>query len=146
FAPVLQHLEQSIHAEQVFCSIVTEMKFMPAFKDDPNLAEVHRQNYETSYHRNTAAGNLRRLLAGAGPSEEMLVLMTIECFVEAKRHDRQAEEALKAIRTESPADEGWIQAAERWHARRRQALRMARRLLRQSVSEETWAKGVALAE
>lgn len=146
YAPVLHYVERSIHAEQIFCSIVTEMKFMPAFKDDPHLAEVHRQNYETSYHRNTAAGNLRRLLAGAGPSDEMLVLMTIECFVEAREHDKRAEQALTSIRAGSAADERWIQAAEKWHFRRRHALRRAKRLLKQAVPPETWAKGVALAE
>ncbi|SFU71568.1 hypothetical protein [Alicyclobacillus macrosporangiidus] len=51
YAPVLHYVERSIHAEQIFCSIVTEMKFMPAFKDDPHLTEVHRQNYEKFYRK-----------------------------------------------------------------------------------------------
>ncbi|SFU69881.1 hypothetical protein [Alicyclobacillus macrosporangiidus] len=76
----------------------------------------------------------------------MLVLMTIECFVEAREHDKRAEQALTSIRAGSAADERWIQAAEKWHFRRRHALRRAKRLLKQAVPPETWAKGVALAE
>ncbi|MCL6636467.1 MAG: hypothetical protein K6T26_00850 [Alicyclobacillus sp.] len=146
YAAVLHHVGLSLQAEQVFCSIVTEMKFMPAFRDDPHLQTVHKENYETSYHRNTAAGNLRRLLTGAFAEEDMLVLMTIECFVEAKAHDLAAEQALRAIPATTESQQHWLRAAERWHMRRRRELSRAKRILRSHVSAETWQKGVALAE
>ena len=100
WAPILKHVKASIHAEQVFCSITTEMKMFPQFARQPLLRELHRENYETSYHRNTAAGNLIRLQV-IDPSNDSfirLVLMTVECFIEAKEHDRKAYDFTQAIR------------------------------------------------
>jgi hypothetical protein len=146
FSQVLQHVKMSIHAEQVFCSIVTEMKFMPSFQEDPELATVHKENYETSYHRNTAAGNLRRLLADGGPSTEQLILMTVECFLEARQHDRTAEAALQNIQPKAPEDQSWLNAAAKWHGRRKAELHRATKLLRASIPDSMWEKGKAMME
>lgn len=97
FQVILNHLEQSIHAEQFICSIVTEMKYMPPFKNQIALKKIHKENYQTSYHRNTADGNLKRLISGAGQSEHQLVLMTVECFLEADEHDQNIEDALQLM-------------------------------------------------
>jgi hypothetical protein len=146
FSRVLQHVEMSIHAEQVFCSIVTEMKYMPGFQNDPGLKTVHEQNYETSYHRNTAAGNLRRLVAHGGPSKEQLILMTVECFLEAHDHDKRAETALQTLSASSPTDETWLQAAAKWHKRRKVELNRAAKLLRASIPANLWEKGATMVE
>lgn len=145
-AKVMRHVELSIQAEQVFCSIVTEMKFMPQFANDPNLATVHRENYETSYHRNTAAGNLQRLLALSGQPNEMLILMTVECFIETHEHDKIAEQALLNIKATRPDDEKWLAAAQKWHRRRKRQLGLAASTLRAAIGRELWEKGAALAE
>lgn len=146
FSRVLQHVDMSIQAEQVFCSIVTEMKFMPNFQDQAALATVHKENYETSYHRNTAAGNLRRLISQGGPSQEQLILMTVECFIEARGHDKTAESALQSIVTSSPQDESWVHAAAKWHKRRKMELKRAARLLKATIPANLWEKGVSMAE
>ena len=144
YRTAFKHLKASIEAEQVFCSIVTEMKFMPQFADDPNLRTVHRENYETSYHRNTAAGNLRRLLRGE--TAEMLILMTVECFIESREHDRKSGEALDGIQSTGPHDEKWLESAKYWHAKRKQQLKHARNVLYNMIGPDVWQKGAALAE
>jgi hypothetical protein len=143
---VLDHVNASIHAEQVFCSITTEMKFIPSFKDQPPLAVVHRENYETSYHMNTAAGNLHRLLTHGNHSDEMLILMTIECFIEAREHERKAEQALDDLQAPSESDQHWLEAAHKWHRRRRRQLRRAARVLRAAVGPDVWQQGAVLAD
>ena len=144
-ASVLQHLEHSIKAEQIFCSYVTQMKFLPQFKENAALSYVHRENYETSYHRNTAAGNLQRMLE-LSERDEMLVLMTIECFVETRAHDKKAESALIQIPSFTAKDEVLLTEAKRWHQIRKRQLTLAARALYTSVGPEVWQKGVTLAE
>jgi hypothetical protein len=141
---VLSHIEASIQAEQIFCSIVTEMTYLPAFKDQPPLRQLHRENYETSYHRNTAAGNLQRFLTGSGSSEERLILMTVECLLETHEHDRKAEDYLSQMKPASSADARWLEAAGKWHKRRKQHLKHAARTLRAAIGETLWSKGAAL--
>jgi hypothetical protein len=147
FINVLGHIEESIHAEQVFCSIATQMTFLPQFKDQTDLETIHKENYETSYHRNTAAGNLARLVTGE--TDEMLILMTVECFVEAKNHDKAAGAALEELKNDNtldPNDDIWLDGAKIWHRRRKRALRHAAETLHIIIGSELWAKGAKMAE
>ncbi|GMA59569.1 hypothetical protein NZD89_08565 [Alicyclobacillus fastidiosus] len=144
YADVLNLVEQSIKAEQVFCSIVTQMKYLPQFKGQTALNIVHRENYETSYHRNTAAGNLERLVTGE--SDELLILMTVECFIETRQHDKIAGTSLGNIVVTSSEDQQWIIVATEWHKQRRQYLKSAARVLRTLIGPELWNKGASMVE
>lgn len=144
FMGVQSHLESSIKAEQIFCSIVTEMTFLPQMKDSAGLKTVHKENYETSYHRNTGAGNLQRLIDGQ--ADELLILMTVECLIETHQHDKTAEKALEKIEVSDEGVKSWVEAAKQWHTRRKQALRQAAKSLHAIIGPELWAKGAALAE
>lgn len=141
---VKNELMESVYAEQVFCSIVTEMKLMPQFQNQPALAGIHRENYETSYHRNTAVGNLSRLQAGE--ANVTLVLMTVECLAEAARHDNSAESSLGQMHAATPDDQVWLRAAANWHARRSWWVRRAAASLQASVGPELWEQGLSLAQ
>lgn len=145
FAQVLHPTKSSIYAEQVFCSIVTQMKFIPQFSNQPVLKTVHAENYQTSYHRNTAAGNLHRLLE-VNHSDEILILMTVECFAESHQHDKTAESALLKITTTNPGDAKWLESAIYWHNQRKRHLKHAAKMLYTAVGPEVWKKGLALAE
>lgn len=142
--PILSYVNRSIHAEQVFCSIVTQMTFLPQFSGQQALKTVHAENYETSYHRNTAAGNLYRLITEY--PDNQLVLMTVECFIEARRHDKTAEAALAQITAETTSDAEWLTAARFWHGQRKRFLKEAGRLLYAAIGPEVWQQGAALAE
>lgn len=144
YLEVLHHLELSIHAEQAFCSTLTQMEYLPRFKDQPALRKVHKENYATSYHRNTAAGNLTRLIDG--DVDELLVLMTVECFIETRQHDKTAEFALAQISVTNLDDEEWMNAANEWHFQRKRQLRYAAKALRSVIAPELWNKGATLAE
>ncbi|GMA51792.1 hypothetical protein GCM10025857_31490 [Alicyclobacillus contaminans] len=141
---VLRDVERSIYAEQVFCSYVTQMTFMPQFKDQPALRQVHRENYETSYHRNTAAGNLHRL--AQFDEDELLVLMTVECFIETRKHDNTALTALRQVTTSDPTGRKLLERAFYWHDQRKHYLKRAAGKLYTMLGPELWQKGVALAE
>lgn len=145
---VYRRICASIHAEQVFCSITTEMKYMPGFAKLPELATIHKQNYETSYHMNTATGNLLRLMMGAKTleQEKLLVLMTVECFIEAMAHLATAEQALTSISAPDTESAKYLEAAAHWHDLRKYWLRKANRTLRKAIPPEWWSEGEALAE
>ncbi len=144
YADVLRHIDLSIWAEQMFCTVTTQMNFLRQFKDQPELKSLHKENYETSYHRNTAAGNLLRLVAGE--LDEMLILMTVECFIESRNHDKAAQTALHSISVPTQEDEQWITLSEKWHRRRKRHLKYAAEILRTMIGQELWAKGALLAE
>ncbi len=144
YVDVLGHVERSIKAEQMFCSIATQMTFLPQFRYQAELKNVHRENYETSYHRNTAAGNLRRLLTGE--FDEMLVLMTVECLIESRKHDKIAETSLGKIVVTDPENSKWVVTAEKWHRLRKRHLKYAAESLRAMIGPEIWAKGALLVE
>lgn len=145
---VYRRICASIHAEQVFCSITTEMKYMPEFMNIPELATVHRENYETSYHKNTAAGNLLRLMMGAKTPEQekLLVLMTVECLIEATHHHATAEQALTSMNASSGESTRYLEASAHWHDLRKYWLRKAQRTLRRAIPPEWWQEGQSLAE
>lgn len=142
---VFDLVNRSIRDEQVFCSITTQMSFMPQFSNQAALKTVHKENYETSYHRNTAAGNLCRLLT-TDPHNEMLILMTVECFIEAKEHDRKAQAALEQIVSTVPSDDPWIKSAMHWHRKRKKHLKQAARILKDAIGPDLWQQGANLAE
>jgi hypothetical protein len=144
---ILQHVNASIQAEQVFCSITTEMKWFPQIERQPILKELHAENYETSYHRNTAAGNLIRLQMTDGTDRDQhkrLILMTVECLLEAKEHDTKAYNFLTRLEADTSQDKAWIEFAAKWHRLREHYLRRAMRRLRMSISDDMWQEGAAM--
>ncbi len=146
---ILQHLRHSIRAEQIFCSLTTEMKWLPTLANQPELAAVHKQNYETSYHMNTAAGNLLRLNRGWTWTDEdqtRLVVMTVECLLEAYAHLKQAAAAMSRLIAADPQATRLLQAARHWHKQRKYWLRQATHLLRKTVTPNVWEQGVHLVE
>jgi hypothetical protein len=145
---IYRRVQAAIYAEQIFCSITTEMKYLPAFKDQPPLRNVHRENYETSYHLNTAAGNLARLLSGAHSNREerMLILMTIECFIEADEHDRKAKQFLRQVTAAEKKDGAWLEAAAHWHEQRVYWLQRAMKKLRSTIPASLWQEGASMAK
>ncbi|GMA51221.1 hypothetical protein GCM10025857_25780 [Alicyclobacillus contaminans] len=139
---VLGHLEASIYAEQVFCSVVTEMETLPMFQDQPLVASIHRENYETSYHRNTAAGHLQRSLANSGVNIHQLMVLTVECLYETRAHDLKAETYLRQLDQINHEDAaGWMAAAVKWHRRRKRQLNLAARTLHSVLPSPLWAEG-----
>ncbi|WP_067933848.1 hypothetical protein [Alicyclobacillus kakegawensis] len=141
-----RRVQSTLYAEQVFCSITSEMNYLPNFARQPVLRSLHAENYESSYHLNTAAGNLVRILAGAHSQrqQQRLVLMTVECFIEAREHMDKAAGYLRQLETTDKRDKAWIYAAWHWHEQRVHWLTKAMRRLQASVPESVWQAGVGL--
>ncbi|QQE78155.1 hypothetical protein [Alicyclobacillus sp. SO9] len=145
FEHVFQNMSHCIYAEQVFCSLTTEMKYLPAFKDNPHLQALHKENYETSYHQNTAAGNLQRLMVGAKTREQekVLVVVAARCMLEAKKHQAKADEALKTISV--PQEHvAWLDASRHWQHMRHRWLKLAMKDLRSAVPPKWWSEAEAM--
>lgn len=142
---VFQNMSHCNYAEQVFCSLTTEMQYLPAFKNNPELQKLHKENYETSYHQNTAAGNLQRLMVGAKTHEQekILVLITVKCMLEAKNHQSKAEDALKSL--SAPQEhQAWLDAAHHWHHMRHRWLKAATKELRAAIPPKWWSEAEAI--
>lgn len=147
WADPLRDLRRSLYAEQIFCSLTSEMRAFPAFAEQPALDELHKENYETSYHRNTACGHLTRLyFAPPAAVEEFdrLTVMAIACVYNSRKHDKLAQAQFEALVASDPVDQAWLQLAMCWHLERKRWLKVAAADVRALVSPDLWAQGKAI--
>lgn len=118
--PVLQQLLGMLHGAQhtmsLQCGTSTLGWFLPAVKRLPGFKELHKENYEVSYHLSTACGSAHMLLAGAGRPE--LLATIADCLREAREHEEKAREHCRRMRQAAPASvqplleqiQGYLQA------------------------------------
>ncbi|WP_156807361.1 hypothetical protein [Effusibacillus pohliae] len=135
---VLAHLQNSLYALEVQCSLSTQMELNPETKALPGLRDVDKHNYESSYHRTTAIGCLRRILAGERHPDVMGIM--IRCMLEAEEHDvetgRAMDRMLRSATTRTA--EQWVRTAKRWQEQQLVHLREAIVLARSLVGESMW--------
>jgi hypothetical protein len=58
---VLSLLQQSLYAEEIVCSMSTQLFHIPKTKDLKGNREMHNHLVPASYHRVTAVGSAHRL-------------------------------------------------------------------------------------
>ncbi|KPV42940.1 hypothetical protein [Alicyclobacillus ferrooxydans] len=145
-ANVIRYLDMSILAEQVFCSIVAEMQNDPNLRDRGAWSVLEQANRATTYYRSTAGGHLRRLLWGADADTSELFSLTVGCLVEAKAHDKEAEHALVDLDDDPAVNRPMLNAALKWHSRRKIELKHTALGLRAALPRDVWETGVALAK
>ncbi|GMA55453.1 hypothetical protein GCM10025857_68100 [Alicyclobacillus contaminans] len=75
-----------------------------------------------------------------------MVLMTVECFVETRKHDNTALTALRQVTASDSMGMQLLEHAFYWHDKRKHYLKRATRKLYARIGPELWQKGVALAE
>ncbi|MBX6395160.1 MAG: hypothetical protein IRY98_05475 [Alicyclobacillaceae bacterium] len=138
FNRILDHLSASQYALTILCSVSTQMKLLPATKDLPGLNDLHRENYETGYHRLTAEGCVRRILAG--DDHPTVVGISIHCMMKAAEHDRRAREAIDRMRSAQTHEEArrWITSVQAWQERAAAELQVALTRAREAVGEACW--------
>ncbi|MDI3326981.1 MAG: hypothetical protein QJR06_00340 [Alicyclobacillaceae bacterium] len=138
FAKILDHLRTSQYALAVLCSVSTQMKLLPAAAELPGLADLHRENYETGYHRLTAEGCVRRILAG--DDHPTVVGIALRCMAEAAEHDRRARDAIGRMAAAAGNDEArrWVTAVQAWQERTSAELQIALTRAREVVGEACW--------
>jgi hypothetical protein len=84
------------------CAVASLGHYVPAMTGLPGLEELHRQNYEVSYHLTTAIGSARRILAGS--REPGYFALVITCERAAREHQQKAQEAFRKLSEAAPAD------------------------------------------
>ncbi|MDI3256829.1 MAG: hypothetical protein QJR01_03725 [Kyrpidia sp.] len=138
FTRVADHLTASEYALAVLCSVSTQMKLLTITKDLPGLEELHRENYETGYHRLTAKGSIRRILAG--DHHPTVVGIAVQCMHKAAEHDRRAADAIQRMMAAQVHEDArrWITSVQAWQERTATELQVAMTRTRQSVGESFW--------
>lgn len=138
----LKYLDQSIVAEQMFCSLIVEMSHIPPFSRQSSLATMVEQNHKTSYYRNLAAGHLRRLLTDPGLDPDQTLMWVVQSLTSARNLDAQADKILAGVHPQEPAGETFVVAAKAWNRQRRRALKYAARTLQTILPTALWQEGV----
>lgn len=143
FQEVLTHSQQSLYALEVQCSFATQMKLTESTKNLPGLQELHRHNYESSYHRTTAMGCLYRILSGE--RHRHVVGIMIHCMIESEEHDRASQQAIQQMKQHATgAAERWVDIVQRWQSQQMRELQEAMQITRGLVGEQFWRYAMGL--
>jgi hypothetical protein len=84
------------------CAIASLGRYIPAMAGLPGFDELHKQNYEVSYHLTTAIGSAGRILSGV--QEPGYFALVITCERAAREHQQKAIEAFRKLADAAPAD------------------------------------------
>ncbi|ATY84639.1 hypothetical protein CVV65_06515 [Kyrpidia spormannii] len=144
FTRVLDHLTASEYALAVLCSVSRQMKLFAVTKDLPGFDEFYREIYESSYHRITAKGSVRRILAG--DHHATVVAIAVHSMHKAAEHDRLAGEAVHRMAAAEAKEDArrWITSVRAWHERTATELQVAVTRTRESVGEAFWTSALQL--
>ncbi|XEC95659.1 hypothetical protein AB6A23_03545 [Paenibacillus tarimensis] len=99
--PVVNALQQSLFAEQMVCSMSTQLFHIPETKDLRGNEEMHNHLVPASYHRVTALGSARRL--ADGESAPSIVATMMSCIEQAEQQDREVRRGLGVMHNAAPA-------------------------------------------
>ena len=91
--PILGLLQQSLYAEEMLCSISSELYHIPETQDLKGNNEMHNHLVPASYHRVTAVGSARRLVGGE--QQNTIIVTMATCIVNAENQDKGVREWLQ---------------------------------------------------
>ncbi len=97
---ILRSLQQAHSTLTQQCATSSLGHYVPAMRSLPGFEQLHRQNYEVSYHLTTAIGAARRILAG--DREPGYFALVVSCQREAQEHQRRAEAAFRRMSQAAP--------------------------------------------
>jgi hypothetical protein len=125
---VVNALEQSLFAEQLVCSMGTQLFYIPETADLEGNPEMHNHLVPASYHRVTAVGSAVRL--AHGEFHESIVQTLRSCIQSAKREDEEVMRWLRVMRDAAPADfKPFLEHIIQWQEQAELSLRAAQQLL-----------------
>ncbi|WP_188623645.1 hypothetical protein [Caldalkalibacillus thermarum] len=127
---VYHHLQNSLFAEQMVCSMSTQLFFIPRTQDLEGNIEMHNHLVPASYHRITAAGSAYRLQSDE--HHESIVETLVSCINNAKQEDKGVREGLQIMREAAPVDvKPFIDAIIGWQDQAEQTLALAEKMVQQ---------------
>lgn len=130
WASVQELLNRSLYAEQMVCSMSTQLFHIPATENLEGNPEMHEHLVPASYHRVTALGAAQRLQNGE--YHESLIKTLTSCVRNALREDQEVTKWLNVMRENAPNEfEPFIQNIIDWQQQTVQSLSSAQLRLRQ---------------
>ncbi|WP_404321586.1 hypothetical protein [Cytobacillus firmus] len=126
---ILTLLQQSLYAEEMVCSMSSELFHIPETKDLKGNAEMHNHLVPASYHRVTAVGCAHRLVNGE--QRQSIIDTMAACIVNAENQDKKVREGLKAMEENAgPEYKAFISLIIRWQDQAENYLSQAKEALR----------------
>ncbi|NRG48462.1 hypothetical protein [Bacillus sp. CRN 9] len=110
---ILMLLRQSLYAEEMVCSMSSELFHIPETKDLEGNDEMHSHLVPASYHRVTAVGSAQRLKNGE--QRETIVQTMTTCIINAENQDRKVREGLNTMEQNASQEyKAFIQVIIKW--------------------------------
>jgi hypothetical protein len=127
---VLQLLNQSLYAEEMVCSMSTQLFVIPATANLKGNAEMHNHLVPASYHRVTAVGSAMRLQNGE--THETIIQILVSCVNNGLKKDQEVMKWLPVMRDDAPDEyRAFLETIIRWQQQAEQSLSSAKQLLTQ---------------
>jgi hypothetical protein len=127
--PVLNSLLRSLHAEEMVCSMSSELYHIPQTQNLKGNNEMHNELVPASYHRISAAGSARRLLNGE--QQQSLIDTLAACIINAENRDKKVREGLIVMEENAVPDyKPFIKLIIQWHDQAESTLKQAKDSLR----------------
>jgi hypothetical protein len=127
---VLQLLNQSLYAEEMVCSMSTQLFVIPATANLKGNAEMHNHLIPASYHRVTAVGSAMRLQNGE--THETIIQTLVSCVNNGLKKDQEVMKWLPVMRDDAPDEyRPFVETIIRWQQQAEQSLSAAKQLLTQ---------------
>jgi hypothetical protein len=127
---VLQLLNQSLYAEEMVCSMSTQLFVIPATANLKGNAEMHNHLIPASYHRVTAVGSAMRLQNGE--THETIIQTLVSCVNNGLKKDQEVMKWLPVMRDDAPDEyRPFVETIIRWQQQAEQSLSSAKQLLTQ---------------
>ncbi|HZG59243.1 MAG TPA: hypothetical protein VEY68_01785 [Anoxybacillus sp.] len=92
---ILILLQKSLYAEEMVCSMSTQLFHIPKTKDLKGNREMHNHLVPASYHRVTAVGSAQRL--ANGEQQPSIVETMTDCIINAENQDKKVRDGLKIM-------------------------------------------------
>jgi hypothetical protein len=129
WSSVQELLNRSLYAEQMVCSMSTQLFHIPATENLEGNPEMHEHLVPASYHRVTAVGAANRLQNGE--YHDSLINTLTSCVKSGLREDQGVTKWLHVMRENAPNEfKPFIQNIIGWQQQAEQSLSSAQQLLR----------------
>ncbi|WP_307335174.1 hypothetical protein [Caldalkalibacillus uzonensis] len=130
WSQVLDNLQRSLFAEQMVCSMSTQLFHIPRTQDLEGNPEMHQHLVPASYHRVTAIGSAQRLQHGE--YHESIIKTLSSCIQNAKMEDRGVMEWLYVMKEAADSDvKPYIETIIYWQELTQYKLALAEHALNQ---------------
>jgi hypothetical protein len=127
--PVLNSLLRSLHAEEMVCSMSSELYHIPQTQNLKGNNEMHNELVPASYHRISASGSARRLLNGE--QQQSLIDTLVACIINAENRDKKVREGLIVMEENAAPDyKPFIKLIIQWQEQAESSLKQAKDSLR----------------